>query len=246
MRSMLRLWIVLLCSLCACASRTKPVQVAPAAESQHEVALKFPRAEHGVPAENTQAERLFRIASDEQAPALGPANAKVQLEVCSDFQCPYCAALVPTLHELNENYDDFLHIVWRNCPLPFHAQAMPAAEAALEVHAQRGNGGFWAYHDQLFAHQSDLGIEALIALAATIDGVDAQRVRAALSDHRHRAHVAFELASLDEAGALSEGLSTPTVFVNGRMIAGAQPYTVFEDAVERALQELPEARTRAE
>jgi protein-disulfide isomerase len=243
---MVRLCIALLCLSCACASRTKPTAAPAPALSQQEGPPKFPLSAHAGAQREAQVERIFQLPASERAPALGPAAAKVQLEVCSDFQCPYCAQLVPTLHELSENYGDFLHIQWRNCPLPFHEHALSAAEAALEVHAQRGSEAFWAYHDQLFSHQNTLDEESLVALARTIDGVDAERVRAALRDRRHRAHVGEELMALVESGAAAGGLGTPATFVNGRIIEGAQPYTVFEDAVERALQELPEARARAE
>ena len=85
-----------------------------------------------------------------------------------------------------------------------------------------------------------------MAIAREVEGVDAQRVRAALADRRHAPQVRAEVVALLDSGAASGGLGTPVTFVNGRMIAGAQPYRAFEDAVERALQELPEQRARAE
>ncbi len=241
---MTRLLAVLISVLSACASRTPAAQRPSPQPADPVPTLKFPGGTQGP--QVGQIERIYHIAPSASAPSLGAPDAKVKLEVCSDFQCPYCARLAPTLHELHENYGELLQILWRNCPLPFHEQAEPAAEAALEVYAQRGSAGFWAYHDALFAHQRELDTELFVAMAREIEGVDPERVRAAVADRRHASQVRAELIALLDSGAASGGLGTPVTFVNGRMIAGAQPYREFEDAVERALQELPEQRTRAE
>jgi len=191
-------------------------------------------------------ERIFALGPSTTAPKRGANTAKVTALICSDFQCPYCAQLKPTLDELEQNYGELLHIEWRNCPLPFHEHALPAAEAAMEVFAQAGDKGFWAYHDVLFAHQDDLEASKLVEYARGIEGVDSAKVAAALDDHRHVDRVAKDLQQIAESGAASGGFGTPAMFINGRMIAGAQPYEVFEDAVERALQETPEAHAEAE
>ena len=233
-----------LCALSACSFRVPSVHTPPPYTPS--TAVKFPANEQAGAAGKPQVERLYQISKTDNAPALGPADAKVTLELCSDFQCPYCAQLGPTVHELHENYGELLRIVWRNCPLPFHSDALPAAEAALEVQAQRGDPAFWAYHDLLFAHQDNLSAAALVAHAGVIEGVDSERVRAALADRRHMQHIQSEVTSLVESGAASDGLGTPVSFINGRMYTGALPYEKFEDAVERALQEQPEARAKAE
>ncbi len=191
-------------------------------------------------------ERIFVIAPMDKQPALGAENAKVRIEVCSDFQCPFCARIVPTVHDLAENYGELVRIVWRNCPLPFHEHALPAAEAAFEVFSQAGDKAFWAYHDALFQHQESLDLEGLVQKAKAIEGVDAEQVRAALTDHRHAPHIQLELQQLVDSGAAAGGFGTPATFINGRLIQGAQPYESFEQAVERALQETPEARVQAE
>lgn len=190
-------------------------------------------------------ERIFVIRPEGRQPALGPESAKVKIEVCSDFECPFCARVVPTVHELVESYGELVRIVWRNCPLPFHEHALPAAEAGQEVFTQLGDKGFWAYHDAIFAHQGGLSQDALVALAKGVEGVDAEKVRTALQDRRHLPHIQSELQGLVDSGAASGGFGTPASFVNGRLISGAQPYAAFEAAVERALQETPEAHAQA-
>jgi protein-disulfide isomerase len=84
------------------------------------------------------------------SPWRGAANAPVVIQVFADFQCPFCARLRPTLAELERAYPGKLKIVWRHLPLAFHEDAALAAEAAQEAFAQRGNAGFWTYHDALF------------------------------------------------------------------------------------------------
>lgn len=234
--------------LVACASRT-PAAKSPGPAPALVTAVKFPAREGGnesAALRPNEVERIYQLAPTDGAPWLGSQDAKVTLEVCSDFQCPYCAQLVPTLHQLHENYEELLRVVWRDCPLPMHEDAVPAAEAALEVQAQRGNPGFWAYHDALFTHQNDLSTDALVRYASAVEGVDAERLRTALRDHRHLPRVQREVTGVVESGAASGGLGTPVSFVNGRMLVGALPYETFEDAVERALQEQPEPRAKAE
>jgi protein-disulfide isomerase len=242
MRSMRALLVCAVCLLWACAL-PKPVASAPAATAEQAGPAKFPRS--GRKELGADVERIYELAKVPDAPSLGGAEAKVTLELCSDFECPYCAQLAPTVHELHDNYEELLRIVWRDCPLPFHEHAMAAAEAAREVQVQRGSNAFWAYHDLLFAHQYELSPDALVALASEVEGIDGTQVQAALRDHRHSAHVRAELQGVVDAGATSNGLGTPSTFVNGRLLSGAQPYQAFEDAVERALQELPAARAHA-
>jgi hypothetical protein len=136
-------------------------------------------------------------------------------------------------------------VVWRNCPLPFHPLALPAAEAAIEVFSQGGDTAFWTYHDVLFSHQSSLEVDKLPELAKGIAGIDLEKVKAALADHRHVARVRRELAAVVDSGAASGGFGTPAIFINGRLLEGAQPYETFEQAVERALIETPEAHKAA-
>ena len=241
---MKRLHAVLLLSLVvACASsQAKPQEPTAQAPKQGAPVAADVR---GSGAGSGEVERIYDLNLPDNSPALGPKEAKVTLDVCSDFQCPFCARLVPTLHELVENYGELVRIRWRNCPLPMHEDAMPAAEAAMEVFKQAGDKGFWAYHDALFAHQDQLDAESLVRLSGQTGGVKADDVRAALGDHRHVARVQEDLRGVLDSGAASGGFGTPATFVNGRLLAGAQPYEVFEDAVERALQESPEARKQA-
>jgi protein-disulfide isomerase len=230
----------------ACASGPKPKPPVEATVSpkgtESEIDAGSPEsAEQATPS----VERIFTIPPLESSPKLGRADAKVLVQVCSDFECPFCARLVPTLHELVENYGELIRVEWRNCPLPFHPLAFPAAEAAREVYLEGGDSAFWAYHDVLFAHQSSLEVDKLAELSKGISGVEPEKVKQALADHRHQEAVRADLGGVIDSGAASGGFGTPATFINGRLISGAQPYEVFEQAVESALIETPEAHAEA-
>ena len=178
------------------------------------------------------ADRVYEIPVPRDAPRRGGNRARVVVQVFSDFQCPFCARVVPTLDRLEEEFGDRIQIVFRQYPLPFHDHAHLAAEAAMEVRAQGGDRAFWTYHDRLFQNQGALETDDLVRYAEGLRGVDGRRLRRALEQGTRRAAVDAEI----EAGrAVPGGFGTPTSFVNGRMISGAQPYEVFQAAVQAAL-----------
>ncbi len=164
-------------------------------------------------------------------PFRGNANAKVVVTEFSDFQCPFCQRVEPTVDEMLKNYGTRVKLVWRNLPLPMHPDAPLAAEAALEAHAQKGNDGFWAMHKKLFSTH-ELSVEALHGFATEL-GLDVNAFDLALRDHRHKAAVDKDSAIAADAGIGG----TPAFVINGRFISGAQPYKKFRRAVEQALAE---------
>ncbi len=177
-------------------------------------------------------DHVYVLPVPAHAPTRGPSSAPVTIQIFSDFQCPFCNRARPTIEQVVSQFGGQVRLVWRDYPLPFHDNAMPAAEAAREVFAQAGNDAFWRYNALLFENQRDLAEGELIRLARTIDGIDASRVQRALSDHRHRAVIEADVAAIEDAGAR---IGTPSFFINGRHLQGAQPIAVFETAIRRAL-----------
>ena len=161
------------------------------------------------------------------APAKGPANAPLVLVVFSDFQCPFCQRVEPTLAELESHYRGKVRIVWKNFPLPFHANAAPAAEAAMAAEAQ---GKFWPMHDKLFAHNTELDRESLENYAAAL-GLDLPRFRADLDAERYKARIEADKQEGSDLGVVG----TPAVFINGRKIAGAYPFETFQKIADDEL-----------
>jgi protein-disulfide isomerase len=169
---------------------------------------------------------VFRIPVG-KSPVLGNPNALVTIVEFSDFQCPYCARVEPTLKAIREKYGDKVRIVWKNQPLPFHPWAERAVEAALEVRAERGDAAFWQVHDAIYAHQSELGDDLLVKLA-TAAGARADSVRKAMAGHTHLGEIERDVDLADDFEA--EG--TPTFFVNGRRLVGAQPLEAFAAIID--------------
>lgn len=161
------------------------------------------------------------------APVRGSDRAPVTIVVFTDFQCPFCAKSEATMHELAAKYGDRVRIAFKNNPLPFHDHARLASRAALAAGEQ---GKFWEYHDVLFAHQNALGREALLAYAREL-GLNPTKFREAMDADRTAAAVDADIA---EAKRLSV-MGTPSFFVNGRRVVGAQPLARFESLIDEAL-----------
>ena len=161
-------------------------------------------------------------------PVQGGANAAVTLVEFSDFQCPFCAQVMPTLKRVQETYGDRVRIVWKDFPLTaIHPQAFGAAQAGQCAQEQ---GKFWELHDRLFANQQALQPESLKTHAVAA-GLDAAAFDACLDSGKHADAVQTQM---DIATALGV-VSTPTVFVNGRLVSGAQPYDAFAKIIDEEL-----------
>ena len=162
--------------------------------------------------------------------ARGPENAPVQIIIFSEFQCPFCGRAEPTLDEVRKKYGDQVRFVFKNFPLAFHKDAKLASEAALAAGAQ---GKFWEMHDILFQNQKALGRGDLSDYAKQI-GLDVAAFDRDLDSHRFAAQVESEMKQGEEAGV--DG--TPAFFINGKRLVGAQPFTAFDAAIQKALKEI--------
>ncbi len=180
------------------------------------------------------ADQVYEIAVPRNAPSKGAANAQVVIQEFSDFQCPFCSRVNPTVQQIMREYGNRVRIVWRNYPLPFHDKAHLAAQASLEVFRQGGSEKFWAYHDLLFANQRALERANLEQYAQQVGGINMGQFRQALDSERHKAAVDADMEAVREAGAR---IGTPSFFINGRLLQGAQPFEAFKTAIDRALEE---------
>jgi protein-disulfide isomerase len=161
------------------------------------------------------------------APAKGKADAKIVLVEFSDFQCPFCSRVTPTLAEIAKTYPDDVKIVFKHLPLSMHPKA-PAAHAAAE--AAHRQGKFWEMHDLIFANQAEMSPEKYVEYAKQLD-LDIERFQKDVASEEVKKKVA---ADSSEAARL--GVSgTPAFFVNGRYLSGAQPYASFEALIEEEL-----------
>ena len=131
----------------------------------------------------------------------------------SDFECPYCRALLPTLQRITADYKDKVRIVYLQFPLAdIHPNALKAAEASLCALEQ---GQFWQMHDAMFADQAHLGIDDLKRKAAELS-LDTQAFARCLESGKHFAQVRNDVSEGVKAGVAG----TPAIFINGRIARG--------------------------
>ena len=157
----------------------------------------------------------------------GPANAPVTIVEFSDFQCPFCARVVPTLKQIEDTYKDNVRIVWKHLPLEIHKDAVGAARAAESAAKQ---GKFWEFHDVLFANQKKLGSADLKQHAQELR-LDMKRFETDLLNSDDQKRIDADVAEAKALGVTG----TPGIFINGRFVEGAQPYEVFAKMIDEEL-----------
>jgi predicted DsbA family dithiol-disulfide isomerase len=160
-------------------------------------------------------------------PTLGPKNAPVTVIEFADFQCPFCKRSEDAVKAIHEKYGDRIQLVFMDFPLSFHPHAMPAANAARCANAQ---GKFWQYHDALFADQSKLEPADLKATAKTL-GLDTAKFNACFDKNQYSEAIQQDL----EEGHRLNVNGTPTFFIDGREIVGAQPPENFVSIIDQEL-----------
>ena len=160
--------------------------------------------------------------------ALGPADAPITIVEFSDYECPFCRRWYAEVYKpLLAAYPGKIRFVYRNLPLTsIHPDALAAAEAAMCAGEQ---DVYWKYHDKLFSSES-LGNNVYLQYAQDL-GLNMTTFKACLEDHKYRKTV-----ETDSDFAINLGISsTPTFFINGLAIVGAQPLDVFKQVIKKEL-----------
>jgi len=167
------------------------------------------------------------VSSDDD-PFLGKENAPVVIVEFSDFQCPFCKRFRDqTFEKIKSEYIDTgkVKFVYRDFPLTsIHPYAWKAAEAAQCAHEQ---GKFWKYHDKLFENQQNLDVESLKKYAAELE-LNTSKLNSCLDSGKYEEEVRKDLEDGTKAGVTG----TQAFFVNGRMISGAQEFSVFKGIID--------------
>ena len=164
------------------------------------------------------------------APVLGDKNAPVTIVEFSDFQCPYCGRFfTQTLPSIKKDYIDTgkAKLVFRDFPLSFHPNAAPAAEAAECANEQ---GKYWGYHDKLFENQDSLSSELYLTLAEEL-GLDSDKFKTCIESNKYSEEVQADFSYGAKVGVSG----TPTFFINGLKLVGAQPYEAFKQMIDAEL-----------
>ncbi len=197
------------------------------------VAQRDARVENKVGIDETQVGvgqiQRFDVRSTED-PCIGPEDAPITIIEFSDFQCAYCARFVDTtLVSLLETYPDEVRFCYRDFPLEnIHPEARSAAEAAQCAFEQNK---FWAFHNGIFQNQATLGKDLYMDLAGNI-GLDIDEFEKCYSSGRFRGRVNKDFNVARDLGVTG----TPTFFINGRPLVGAQPLEAFVAVVEAELR----------
>ena len=163
----------------------------------------------------------------------GSKNANVTIVEFSDYQCPFCSKFfLETLSQLDKEYikTGKVNLVFKDFPLDFHEKAQKAAEAARCVGEQINDIGYYKMHDKLFSNQDNLSIENYKKWARGLD-VDGKKFDTCLDSGKFEASVKEDLAYGQKLGVSG----TPAFFINGKLIEGAQPYSVFKQIIDDEL-----------
>ena len=162
------------------------------------------------------------------APFKGGEKAPVTIVEFSDFHCPFCKRVVPTLAQLESKYGDKVKLVFRDFPIEsLHPGASKAHEAARCAGEQ---GKFWPYHDKLFAGPANSSPELFNRFAKEV-GLESAAFETCLSSGKHQAAIKKDIEEGQRLGVAG----TPAFFINGRLFTGAQPLDAFARVIDEEL-----------
>jgi protein-disulfide isomerase len=169
----------------------------------------------------------YDVASD-GFPSIGPEDAPITIIEFSDYQCPFCKRWHDEVYQsLLNAYPGKIRLVYRHLPLmSIHPDAFPAAEAAMCAGEQNA---YWPFHEKLFSSDA-LGSELYLQYAQEI-GLDMTNFEACIAERRYQQAIQADLDFALDLGATS----TPTFFINGLAIVGAQPLNVFQQIIDKEL-----------
>ena len=178
----------------------------------------------------TQAPQVTRYdVPTDGFPSIGPKDAPIVIVEFSDFQCPYCKQFFDeTYKQLLAAYPEKIRFVFRQLPLTsIHPEAFPAAEASMCANEQNS---FWEYHDKVFENQDKLGRELYLQIASDLN-LDMPAFEDCIITGKFKAFV-----QQDSDYAVNLGIqSTPTFFINGLALVGAQPIETFKQVIDMEL-----------
>jgi len=164
----------------------------------------------------------------------GKADAPVTIVEFSEYQCPYCKRYVDeTYGKIMAEYGDKIRYIFRDYPLPFHQHAQKTAEAARCAGEQEK---YWQYHDTLFANRDKWAeaseVTSLLEGYAQQLGLNQEEFKSCLSSGKFTQAVGDDFKLGQQVGVGG----TPSFFVNGQMLVGAQPFESFKVIIDEELK----------
>ncbi len=179
-----------------------------------------------------QEEENFKNRVDVTAsgsPSKGATDPQITIYEFSDFECPFCSRGQETMEQVLKKYDGKVKLIFKNYPLPFHQNAIPAAKAALAAHEQ---GKFWEFHDVLFQNQRGLNEELFVNTAKEL-GLDVEKFKSDMKSEKIQKQLDADQEEAKKVGVRG----TPLFVVNGVKVSGAQPITEFSKLIDRLIKE---------
>lgn len=157
----------------------------------------------------------------------GPKDAAVTIVEWSDFQCPFCSQAADLVRQILEAYPNDVLFVFKNYPLPFHQQGMPAAKAAVAAGKQ---GKFFEMHDLLFKNIKELAADKYEVWAKEI-GLDVEKFKKDMESPETAAFVTNEMKEAGEVGVRG----TPSFFIDGKQPAG-RSFELYKSIIDEAIK----------
>lgn len=161
-------------------------------------------------------------------PSIGPKDAPVTIIEFTDYQCPFCTRVRPTINQIIDEYKDKVRYVLRDFPLSFHQFAKKAHEAA---HCAGDQGKYWNYNKELWANQQALQVDKLKEYAKKIK-LNIDKFEDCLNKGKYTKTVEENVAYGSSVGAQG----TPSFFINGIFFSGARPLADFKEVIDRELK----------
>lgn len=187
------------------------------------------QAEQEKQAQEAMFKNPVELKLDDATPVKGALDAPITIVEFSDFECPFCQRVNPTIDALLKRYAGKLKVAYKHLPLEFHANAVSSALASIAANQQ---GKFWEFHDKIFENQQNLNEETYLKIAKEL-GLDMDKFKADMASDE-----AKEKLALDTKQAKDMGIGgTPHFLINGVGVSGALPEEEFVKVIEKLLDE---------
>ncbi|MBI5503194.1 MAG: thioredoxin domain-containing protein [Deltaproteobacteria bacterium] len=197
------------------------------AKSQKELATKVASAPAARPAADAPDPNKRWDVTVGNSATTGPKDAAVTIVEFSDFQCPFCSQAKDLVHQILQAYPNDVQFVFKNYPLPFHPNAMPAAKAAVAAGKQ---GKFWEMHDKLFENQRALSDDKYQEIAKQL-GLDLEKFKTDLAAPETASAVTDEMKQAGTVGVRG----TPTFYINGKQPAG-RSFELYKSIIDEEIK----------
>ncbi len=175
-------------------------------------------------------------AIDATSAIRGPVDAPITIVEYSDFQCPYCRSAVDVMKKTQEKYKGKVRFIFKQLPLSFHPQAMPAAQM-FEAIALQSTEKAYLFHDEIYEHQDEMKDkkDALLLELATKVGADVKQAQEDMKSDVVKKRIEADMAEAEKF----DFHGTPSFLINGVGLVGVPPEDTVDKIIDRWLAKKP-------